>query len=312
MELNDVTKPNWSKIREEWETSTITFKDLAIKHGLKDSTVRSRKNREKWQRNESNATQQTKNVATKKAKPQKRKKAVKEPVIENDDLNDNQRLFCIYYTRYWNATKAYQKAYGAGYETSMVNGSKLLRNTKVKAEIDRIREEQASELMIGTREILQKYIDIAFADITDFVEFGQRPLPDDLVGFDEDGQPIYDESARLYNFFSLKNSDEIDGSILTEVKEGKEGITVKLADKMKALEVLTKYFDMLSNSDKERLQQEKMKAEIEHTKERTKLIKGEKKDTSLLESFLEGQKQFDKAAAAGTFKEYEKGDPDGS
>jgi phage terminase small subunit len=137
-------------------------------------------------------------------------------------------------------------------------------------------------------------------------------LPDDLVGFDEDGQPIYDESARLYNFFSLKNSDEIDGSILTEVKEGKEGITLKLADKMKALEVLTKYFDMLSNSDKERLQQEKMKAEIEHTKERTKLIKGEKKDTSLLESFLEGQKQFDKAAAAGTFKEYEKGDPDGS
>jgi len=59
--------PNWEQIREEWETSDITFKELAEKHGVKDSTVRSRKNREKWQRNATskNATQR-KSVATKK------------------------------------------------------------------------------------------------------------------------------------------------------------------------------------------------------------------------------------------------------
>lgn len=58
--------PNWEKIRKEWETSKITFKALAEKHGIKDSTIRSRKNREKWQRND--ATQHTtkkQNVATK-------------------------------------------------------------------------------------------------------------------------------------------------------------------------------------------------------------------------------------------------------
>lgn len=59
---------NWEQIREEWETSNITLKDLAEKHGVKESTMRSRKNREKWQRN---ATQrkkatQRKNVATRK------------------------------------------------------------------------------------------------------------------------------------------------------------------------------------------------------------------------------------------------------
>lgn len=64
---------NWDDIRKEWETSEITFKDLAEKHNLKDSTIRSRKNREKWQRNatQQNATQQNatqrKNVATKKS-----------------------------------------------------------------------------------------------------------------------------------------------------------------------------------------------------------------------------------------------------
>lgn len=53
--------PNWDAIRHEWETSEITFKDLSEKHGVKDSTIRSRKNREKWQRND--ATQR----ATKKS-----------------------------------------------------------------------------------------------------------------------------------------------------------------------------------------------------------------------------------------------------
>lgn len=63
--------PNWNEIQKEWETSEITFKDLAEKHDVKDSTIRSRKNREKWQRNATgnNATQpatKSKSVATKK------------------------------------------------------------------------------------------------------------------------------------------------------------------------------------------------------------------------------------------------------
>lgn len=59
-------QPNWEEIRREWETTKITFKELADKYGLKDSTIRSRKSREKWQRNiaTETATQQQ-NVATK-------------------------------------------------------------------------------------------------------------------------------------------------------------------------------------------------------------------------------------------------------
>ena len=58
--------PNWDLIRQEYENSNITMKALAEKYGVKDSTLRSRKNREKWQRNatDKNATQRE-NVATK-------------------------------------------------------------------------------------------------------------------------------------------------------------------------------------------------------------------------------------------------------
>src|SRR5690606_15144504 len=173
---------NWEKIRKEYESSDITLKALAEKYGLKDSTIRSRKSREKWQRNamDKNATQR-KNAATKK--PQKKtasknEKTPKEPVIKNDDLTDKQKLFCIYYIKYFNATKAYQKAYGCDYTTAMASGSRLLRNVKVSEEIDRLKAEQANELKLDIRDVLQKYIDIAFADITDFVEFGRETVTD--------------------------------------------------------------------------------------------------------------------------------------
>lgn len=42
--------PNWEKIRSEWETSNITFKNLANKHGVKLGTLKSRRSREQWNR----------------------------------------------------------------------------------------------------------------------------------------------------------------------------------------------------------------------------------------------------------------------
>lgn len=50
----------WDKIRQEYENEDISLKALAEKYKLSPSTVRSRKNREDWQRNE------TGNVATRR------------------------------------------------------------------------------------------------------------------------------------------------------------------------------------------------------------------------------------------------------
>ncbi len=60
--------PNWEQIRKEWETTKKTYRELEEQFDVKQSTIRSRKNREKWQRNKSNdATQQKRSVATKKS-----------------------------------------------------------------------------------------------------------------------------------------------------------------------------------------------------------------------------------------------------
>lgn len=69
-----------------------------------------------------------------------------------------------------------------------------------------------------------------------------------------------------YSFVDFKESEEVDGTLITEVKKGKDGVSIKLADKMKALEMLTKYYDLLSENDKKRLQEEKIKVDIEKTR----------------------------------------------
>lgn len=58
---------NWGNIREEWENSRITLKDLAEKHNIKLGTLKSRKSREKWSRDGKDATQLKKD-ATKNSK----------------------------------------------------------------------------------------------------------------------------------------------------------------------------------------------------------------------------------------------------
>jgi phage terminase small subunit len=249
---------NWENIRKEYETTNITLKALAEKYGIKLGTLKSRKSREGWSRDPTikDATPKKKKVA--KPKPD----ATMQPIILSDELNDKQKLFCLYYLKYYNATKAYQKAYGCSYSTANVEGSRHLVKPSIKNEIERLKAEQMQGLFLDGMAVLQKYIDIAFADITDFVTFYRR---DEHTGENEvllnpngtvkDIVPKLISSNELY----FKDMDEVDGTIISEVKKSKDGITVKLHDKMKALEKLEKYTDLLNDQQKHRLAEEQMK-----------------------------------------------------
>lgn len=207
--------------------------DIANQLGVAEGTVRSWKNRYKWN-GETNATLQKnkRNVAkenkqTKKVKKESVADEV-EAVIQNADLTDKQQLFCIYYIRCFNATKAYQKAYDVDYATAVVNGPRLLGNARIKDEIFRLKQERLNREFLSESDIFQKYMDIAFADVTDFVEFGN-----------EDVDVILDTGERktiTVSHVNIKNDADVDGTIISEVSKGKDGVKVKLADRMKALQ----------------------------------------------------------------------------
>lgn len=250
---------NWEGIRKEFETSKITLKALAEKHDIKIGTLKSRKSREGWSRD-----------PTKKDATKKQKVATLEPVIESDELNDKQKMFCLYYIKYFNATKAYQQAYGVDRNTAESIAYRLMGNDGVRREIERLKQERFNGILLDAQAVLQKYIDIAFADITDFVEFGQEKRPE----LDHNLEPLLDENGDeitySISYVHLKNADEVDGTLITEVKKGKDGVSVKLADKMKALEFLSKYTDLLSENDRKKLQVEKLKAETAKIEAETK------------------------------------------
>lgn len=160
-------------------------------------------------------------------------------------ITDKQKLFCLYYVRSFNAAKAYQQAYGCSYGGARVEGSKHLTKPNIQAEINRLKRDMSMDLYVDARDVFQQYINIAFADITDFLTFGTKELKKG------------DQMVQV-NYLEVKDSDQIDGRMIQEVKHNKDGISIKLHDKMKALEQLSKYFDLFPDQHQRRMEEEQL------------------------------------------------------
>lgn len=234
--------------------------DIANQLGIPEGTVRSWKNRYNW---DCNVAKEKRNIAkTKKNKKQNQEEPSVDEVssiIENPELTDKQRLFCVHYIRSFNATKAYQKAYGCSYETAMVEGSSHLRNPKIKSEILKLKQERLNREFLSESDIFQKYMDIAFADITDYMTFGTEEVPVmAMYGPVKIKDPETGEEKQLtkiVNTVRFKDSSEVDGTILSEVKQGKDGASIKLSDRMKALQWLSDHMNMATEEQKAKIAQ---------------------------------------------------------
>lgn len=245
----------------------MKYKDIAEKYGVTINTVKSWKTRYKWSKdNEKSVHTKIKNVCTQKNT--KEKAAVKEveQVMKNPELTDKQRLFCLYYTRSFNATKAYQKAYQCSYETAMVAGPRMLGNVRVRDEIQHLKQNRYQRELLSESDIFQKYIDIAFADITDFLDFGTEEVPVmALYGPVKVKDPETGEEktlTKIVNTVRFKASSEVDGSILSEVKQGKDGASIKLADRMKALAWLAAHMDIATAEQQAKINQINAQTEL--------------------------------------------------
>lgn len=244
----------------------IDLVKVASQLKISPGTVRGWKSKDKWD-DKLNGTFQ-KN--TERSKP--KKESIKEvfveeadQVMENPDLTEKQRLFCIYYVRCFNATKAYQKAYDCSYETAMANGYKILRNTQIKNEILQLKQNRLNREYFAKEDVFQKYMDIAFSDITDYVTFGTEEVP--VMTMYGPAQ-IKDEKTgkkktltKVINTVRFKESTNIDGTLISEVKQGRDGASIKLLDKMKALNWLAEHMNMATEEQRARIEQIKANTE---------------------------------------------------
>lgn len=184
--------------------------EIAKIMGISDGTIRRWKHEEGW---DGERSEKKPNVRKEKKREHIKEEAIK---TENEkDMPEKRELFCLYYVKYRNKVKAYQKAFGCSYETACGNASNLSKNIEVKQRIEELLRELHENIEFSIKDITQKQIDIATADIKDFVK-----MDNGLV--------------------ELRDPDEIDGTLIKSIKNTRFGIDLKLKDSQKALEWLTK------------------------------------------------------------------------
>lgn len=248
----------------------MKYKDIAAKYGVSINTVKSWKKRYAWSRNKK--TKSTQKGCTQNKKGAHKKEAVAEDVSQvviNDELTDQQQLFCLYQSRMFNYTKAYMKAYpGCTYASAAVLGSRLMKNQLIRETIEQLKQNHMNREMLKQEDIFQKYMDIAFADMNDYMSFGQEEIETDY-------------GPRMINSVRLKESDQVDGTLITEVKQGRDGVSVKLADRMKAIDWLADHMDIATAEQK---------AKIEQIRAKTAIMSGTSEEETEDDGFIEALK----------------------
>lgn len=244
--------------------SGMMLKEIAEQLNLPDGTVRRWKSTYKWECERSDTKSERSD--NKRATTNEQTEDGTKETLQNAELTSEQQMFCIYYSRTFNATQSYQKAYGCSYATALRTGPRLLGNVGVKSEIERLKEIKRQQIVAGSEDIVELQMRIAFADIGDYLTFGQESVPvmamygPIQVENEETGKK--ETLMKEINVVKLSGSESVDTQLIQEVKQGKDGVSIKLADKQKAIEWLTKYFLMHPES-KYHAEYERMRAEKE-------------------------------------------------
>lgn len=230
----------------EMYRSGMKLVDIASRLNLPSGTVRRWKSTYHWDGERSGG----------KSERSEKKRANKKKIVDdgtrgtlqNADLSPEQQMFCIYYIRTFNATQSYRKAYGCSYEVANARGSVLLVQSSVRAEIERLKEIKRQQIIAETEDIVELQMRIAFADLGDYVDFGKKEVK------------LKNGKKVEVSYVDLQDASEVDTQLIRKIKEGRDGVSVELEDRQKAIAWLSKYFLMFPE-DKYRAEFEQKRLE---------------------------------------------------
>ena len=161
-------------------------------------------------------------------------------------------------------------------------GEAVLTNAQVsnyvaKAKLDR--EQVHSKAKDTLEEIIKDQT------VKDYVSFGRENIQvmgafgPVMVENKETGEKEVLEKE--VNTVKFKQSEDVDGTLITEVKQGKDGVSIKLVDKMKALQWLADHMDIATAEQK---------AKIEQIRAKTAIMSGTSEEETEDDGFIEALK----------------------
>lgn len=143
-------------------------------------------------------------------------------------FTDKQRRFVQEYLKDLNATQAAKRAGYSG-KTAYSIGQRLLKNVEIKQAIEKGLDRQQRQAEITQDRVLQELAAIAFASGADYAS---------IIS----GVVMMNDTEEL---------TEEQKAAIVSIKQTKEGVEVKLADKMRALELLAKHLGLLQAQEKQ-------------------------------------------------------------
>jgi len=182
-------------------------------------------------------------MANKKKSEKKDTLDVMSDILDGLDLTPREVDFILRYMQTYNATQAAMQVYKYDKYKAAVMGHKLLHKPHIQSALKKMKKIQRKIYDIDPNEYLEFLLKSARADISDYLKFSEEEVPvldkDGSVMRDPDtGEPI----TKLVNKMHLVNSEEVDASLIVSVKQGRDGISINLPDKMQAWEKLRQYF----------------------------------------------------------------------
>jgi phage terminase small subunit len=154
-------------------------------------------------------------------------------------LTPKQKRFVEEYLIDLNATQA---AIRADYSKKNADkiGHELLGKTRVSEAIKDAMDKRSQRTEITQDRVLQELAKVGFADIKNFLSFNTALT---TVGYDNRGERIVDYT----HVVQLKDSNEIDGAVISEVSLKDGQLKFKLHDKMKALQDIGRHLGMFTD-----------------------------------------------------------------
>lgn len=226
-----MSNENVKKLAFEDYKQGMKYKDIALKYNVKLSTIKTWASRywKKLQPKKENATSKIKKLQpSKKDKQTDLANKLIEAVYDDDDLSVEQQRFCLYYVMSNNALQSYLKAYRCSYESASASAYRLLGKVRIKEKIKELKEIMREHINLDVNDMIIFLSKVVKSDVRDYIKFGKRKLELD------EGKTI------SVNFVDLLDSDMVDTSLIQEVKQGKDGVSIKLIDKRWAWDKLEK------------------------------------------------------------------------
>ena len=148
--------------------------------------------------------------------------------MSDDNLTAEQQKFCIYYVMSNNALQSYLKAYRCSYECASASAYRLLGKVRIKEKINELKEIMREHIQLDVNDMVIFLSKVVKSDIRDYLKFGRRTIE------------LSEGNTITVNFVDLLDSDTVDTSLIQEVKQGRDGVSLKLVDKRWAWEKLEK------------------------------------------------------------------------